>query len=91
MRRSATGLGVPFWGHGYMTEALKRLIQYGFEEHNLNRIDANYFIFNPASGRVMEKAGMTFEGVLRQRFIKDENTIDVGVCSILREEWENSA
>ena len=51
-------ISVPYWGKGYTTEAVKRLIQFGFEEMELNRIFASYFSNNPASGRVMEKAGL---------------------------------
>lgn len=80
-------VGEVFWGNGYATEALKRVIQFGFEEMHLHRIQAMYFSFNPASRRVMDKAGMTFEGVLRDYLCKGDKYISVGVCSILRREW----
>jgi ribosomal-protein-alanine N-acetyltransferase len=59
-------LGKAFWNHGYATEAVKRVIDYGFQEHTLNRIYAESFSENISSRRVMEKAGMTQEGLLRQ-------------------------
>jgi [ribosomal protein S5]-alanine N-acetyltransferase len=80
-------IGEPFWGQGYATEAARRVIQFGFEAMALNRIQANYFTHNPASRRVMEKAGMTFEGVLRDYYLKNGAYVDVGVCSILRREY----
>lgn len=80
-------VGAPFWSQGYATEALRRVIQFGFEELVLNRMHASYFTFNPASRRVMDKAGMTFEGVLREYMHKDGEYIDVGMCSLLRREW----
>jgi ribosomal-protein-alanine N-acetyltransferase len=84
-------LGKPHWGQGYMSEAARRVIQYGFEEHNLNRVHATYFSRNPASRRVMEKAGMTYEGMLRQHVVKWDEYIDLGVCGIVREDWEKGA
>lgn len=59
-------LGRAFWGRGVMTEALRAVIDYLFDEAGMNRIAAYHDARNPASGRVMEKAGMKTEGVLRQ-------------------------
>ena len=46
------------WGHGYASEALAELLRFGFETRGLARIEASHLLKNPASGRVMEKAGM---------------------------------
>ncbi len=73
---------------GIATEAVMRVIRFGFEVLGLNRIDAHYMIGNDASRRVMEKAGMTFEGVLRQSMYIKGKYIDVGICSILRSEYK---
>ena len=54
-----------YWGHGYMTEAVKGLIIWGFHRRHWQRIHAVCDVENLASARVMEKAGMTFEGILR--------------------------
>jgi len=54
-----------FWGRGYMTEALVRLLAFGFEELGLERIWATADIRNARSWRVMERAGMEREGVMR--------------------------
>jgi ribosomal-protein-alanine N-acetyltransferase len=60
-----------YWGQGLMPEALLAIISFGFERVGLNRIEARCIAQNTASARVMEKAGMTYEGTLRQReFIK---------------------
>ena len=56
-------LGVPYWGKGYATEAAKEVVRYGFETLNLKRIYASYVSGNPASGRVLEKIGMHYEGL----------------------------
>jgi ribosomal-protein-alanine N-acetyltransferase len=46
------------WGRGFATEALREVLRFGFEVRKLARIEANHLLINPASGRVMEKAGM---------------------------------
>lgn len=79
-----------FWGKGYATEALKAVIKYLFEEADAETIYAEFMINNPASGRVMQKAGMTFEGVVRSRINdKDGNRNDLGSCSITKFEYFN--
>ena len=83
-------IGKPYWGRGYATEAVQALIRYGFEELGLNRIYAMHFTENPASGRVMQKAGMQFEGVLRQDVLKGEQFQDHMIYAILRDDWENA-
>lgn len=87
--RSEVGywLGKPYWGKGYMTEALKLLIKLSFEELGLNRVQATHSTLNPASGRVMTKAGMTYEATLRQYIIIKGVPHDACMYSILREEY----
>jgi len=53
------------WGKGYATEALRRILEFGFEELSLERIWATADVRNVASRRVMEKAGMEREGLMR--------------------------
>ncbi len=53
-------IGVPHWGKGYATEALERLLGYAFDELGASRVDTYHFDHNPASGRVMQKAGLKF-------------------------------
>ena len=76
------------WGQGYCTEAARVVLTYGFEIVGLHRIYASHFKSNPASGRVMEKVGMTYEGCLRQhlqRWGKFEDSVQYG---ILRDEYQ---
>jgi len=77
----------PYWNNGYASEAAGAVIGYAFEELNLNKVYARHKTDNPASGRVMEKNGMKFEGVLRQELLKNGKYYDVAVRSILREEY----
>lgn len=76
---------------GLTTEAVRRMIAYAFDELALNRIEAEHFARNPASGRVMLKCGMRREGTLRQRHIKWEEPVDCEIYSILRSEWHEDA
>ena len=80
-------IGVPFWAHGYATEAAVAVIRFGFESLELNRIHAAHLIRNPASARVLIKAGMRLEGCLRQHVVKWGQPEDVGIYGILRSEW----
>jgi RimJ/RimL family protein N-acetyltransferase len=80
-------LGKPYWGRGYATEAAEALLRYAFEELGLNRVFAMYFSRNPASGRVMQKLGMTYEGRLRAHDRKWGVFEDVEVYGILADEW----
>ncbi|MFQ9447268.1 MAG: GNAT family N-acetyltransferase [Christensenellales bacterium] len=72
------------WNGGYMTEALARVIDYTFESMDINRIEAQHELDNPASGRVMEKCGMRKEGVLRQRLYNKGKFVDVALYAILK-------
>lgn len=79
-----------FWGKGLMTEALRALIKFSFEECNFNRIQSLHDVANPASGKVMQKCGMLSEGILRQSFKNNSGElVDVHMYSILKQEWEN--
>ena len=55
-------VGRPFWGRGYATEAARMVLRFGFEELGLAKVTARCLERNPASYRVLEKAGMRFEG-----------------------------
>ena len=80
-------IGVPYWGRGYCTEAADEVIRYGFEELGLRRIHSNHFASNPASGKVMQKLGMTYEGTRREHFEKWGRREDSVEYGLLAEEW----
>jgi ribosomal-protein-alanine N-acetyltransferase len=84
-------IGKPFWNRGYTTEAAVEVIRYGFEQCHLERIFAGHFSRNPASGRVMQKLGMTYEGTLRKHAVKWGERLDVVFYGLLREEWRRDA
>ncbi|MXW35086.1 MAG: GNAT family N-acetyltransferase [Chloroflexi bacterium] len=78
-------LGEPFWGRGIATAALQAVTEYAFAHHDLVRIDAAVFEWNPASARVLEKAGYVFEGRLRESVTKEGQTIDQLLYARIRE------
>ena len=71
------------WGNGYCTEAAAAVIVFAFEQLALHRVHAHYMTRNPASGRVMEKVGMTKEGLLRKHVRKWGVFEDVAFYGIL--------
>ncbi|WP_089936276.1 GNAT family N-acetyltransferase [Candidatus Entotheonella palauensis] len=84
-------IGVPFWGHGYCTEAARVMVAYGFNTLDLNRIEAQHFTRNPASGRVMQKIGMRYEGCLRQHVRRWDKFEDLATYGILKQEFMESS
>lgn len=81
--------GSRWWNKGYATEVLKRVIKFFFEEVEVNTIYANHLTSNIASGKVMKKAGMIFEGTLRNRMIDKVTNKPMGLhtYSIIKEEY----
>jgi ribosomal-protein-alanine N-acetyltransferase len=80
-------LGRQFWNDGYMTEALRALIDFCFRDLGMERLSAKHFEENAASGRVMQKAGMTCEGTLRKAEFVKGRYWNIKVYSIVREDW----
>ena len=76
-----------YWGKGIATEAVMRVIDFGFMELNAHRIEAKYMLGNDASRRVMEKCGMTFEGVRRSSMFVKGKYRDIGICSVISDEY----
>ncbi|MDQ3927596.1 MAG: GNAT family N-acetyltransferase [Chloroflexota bacterium] len=84
----AYALNRSYWGQGYTTEAARVVIDHGFRHLPLHRIQATCFPENEASARVLEKAGMSYEGTLRQYMLIKGKYQDLKMYSILRSEWE---
>lgn len=72
------------WGEGIMTEALRAVIAYAFDNLRLNRVEAIHELDNPASGAVMRKCGMRHEGRLRQKLFNKGRFVDVDLYAIVR-------
>ncbi len=69
-------LAEPYWGHGIRPKRCARSLLTGFETLPLDRIYASAYANNPASVRVLEKAGFQFEGRMRRNVIKDGVVLD---------------
>jgi ribosomal-protein-alanine N-acetyltransferase len=80
-------LGRAYWGQGYMREALTALIDCAFLEMNLRRLEARAEAPNTASAGLLRRLGFSREGVLRERWISNEETVDAEVYGLLRHEW----
>lgn len=83
-------LNPAYQGRGLATEAVRRVLQFGFEELNLHRIEAHFIQGNHASRRLMERVGMTFEGFARESMKIKGKYRTIGTCAILRGEFEQN-
>jgi RimJ/RimL family protein N-acetyltransferase len=77
-------LGEPFWGRGIVTSAVRAFTPWALEQFDLLRIWAGVFESNPASARVLQKAGYAFEGRHRSAVVKNGRTLDELVYARLR-------
>ena len=83
-------IGVPFWGNGYCTEAVREVLKYGDDNLKLSRIHSNHFSTNPACGRILHKVRMKHEGTLRRQILKWGEYLDVELYGLLASEYFNS-
>jgi len=81
-------LGERFWGSGYMTEALRAVIDYMLYDVNVNRIEAYHSVNNPASGKVMQKAGMLKEGCSRQNYLTGDEYQDSDLYALVQDDFD---
>jgi len=77
-------IAIPHRNKGYATEAARAVITYGFDELGMRRIQSFHSVGNPASGRVLEKAGMMYEGTLRQYNALDGRGADAKMYAIVK-------
>ena len=75
------------WGKGIATEAVRAVLGFAFEQMGLNRVEAHCIVDHVASRRVLEKAGMRREGILRQHESFKGAFQDLALYSILRQEF----
>lgn len=82
-------LGHAYWNQGFMPEAVRAVLEFLFAEVGVNRVGICHAVKNPASGRVAQKCGLTFEGTKREYFKKSTGEfLDISDYGILRREWE---
>ncbi len=80
-------IGKEWWGKGIMTEAFSEVIRFLFEEVCARRIEARHDAKNPASGAVMKKCGLHYEGTLRKSDWNNQGICDAVYYGLLREEY----
>lgn len=82
-------LNKEYWNKGYMTEALRLILELAFSKMKLNRVEATHYVGNEGSGRVMQKCGMKNEGTGRSELKIKGIYRDVVHYSILRDDYFN--
>ncbi|MGT2911640.1 GNAT family N-acetyltransferase [Streptococcus cameli] len=82
-------LSKDYWGQGLMTEALKRALAFLFDEVEVNRVVIGHAKENAASGRVIQKAGLHYEGTFRQAVLLKGTLVDLVSYAILKEDYDN--
>lgn len=80
-------IGRRWWGKGYTSEALGRLVKFFFEEVKINRIESRHDPRNPNSGKVMMKCGLKYEGTSRQSDWNNEGICDAAFYGILASDY----
>lgn len=84
-------LSQDYWGKGLMTEALKAVLIYLLQDADFNRVTAKFVTANPASGRVMAKASMRYEGTFRQAVFHKGEVKDFSVYGILKSDLKKKS
>lgn len=79
-----------YQNRGYMTEAVKAVVKFGFEEMELHRIQISAKEINTPSKRVIEKCGFIYEGTFRDFFYYDNSYIDRIYFSLLKSDYDNA-
>lgn len=77
-----------YWKRGYMTEALNEILSFGFNELNVNRIEAEVMQGNENSEKLLYKLSFKKEGVLKQWTLFNENHYDMSMFALLKSEFE---
>lgn len=80
-------LGEPYWGMGYATEAAGAVVRFGFETLGLPQLVSGHFTDNPASGRVLQKLGFRYSGVVKRHCLARGQEVDMRVMTLSRAEW----
>ncbi len=76
-----------YWGKGYMTEAMKAVLNHGFRKLNLNRVQAFVYVGNDKSCNLLRRLGFKSEGIIREKHLYRGKYYDHFCFSLLKEEW----
>ena len=84
-------VGRPYWGQGFATEAAQLIVHFGFAHTDLKRVTARHMVANSSSGVVMQRLGMTFEGVARSSECRPGSYggayTDIAMYGLLRQDF----
>jgi len=80
-------LGKRYWNKGYGTDAMKTLVNFIFNEMNMNKIKLNVYSFNKRAVKSYEKCGFVTEGILKQEFFRNGQYHDEYIMSILKSDY----
>lgn len=80
-------IGRAWWRKGYTSEALIRLVRFFFEDVGVNRVEAYHDPRNPNSGKVMQKAGMLYEGTSRESYLNNLGFCDAANYALLARDY----
>ena len=78
-------IGQNYWNKGYGSSAVRQIVQYVFDNTDIVRIFAEPYAYNSASCRALEKAGFTFEGLLRTNAFKNGKLVDMKMYAVIKE------
>jgi len=79
-----------YWRQGIMTEAVRAIVQFGFEQMQLNRIEADASVENEASIRILEKLGFQHEGIEREQYFEGGEFHDLMLFSLLKRDYKST-
>jgi RimJ/RimL family protein N-acetyltransferase len=82
-------IGKEYWRRGYCTEAAKAVVKFAFDVLGLHKVTAHFLTRNPASGRVMEKIGMKYEGLFREHVRKWGKFEDLKSYGLLKKDYDS--
>ncbi|WP_027623383.1 GNAT family N-acetyltransferase [Clostridium lundense] len=80
-----------YWGKGYGADAINTLVNFIFQQMNMNKVKLSVFSFNERAKKCYEKCGFKVEGVLRQELFRDGKYNDEYIMSILFGEWKKKS
>ena len=80
----AFNISKKYWGRGYATISARALVQYVFQNWDINRIEGTCMLDNITSARVLEKVGMQFEGIMRKSHLRYDGFFDMKLYAVLR-------
>jgi ribosomal-protein-alanine N-acetyltransferase len=80
-------LAEPYWGRGLAAEAARTLVAHVFAHYPVQRVQAHHMDGNRASGRVLEKVGLSYEGTRRAALFHRDRFWDLHCYAVLRGEW----